>query len=37
MPDAEASILAAGEFVPAAASPLLERIRYHYHRSLPTA
>jgi MEDS: MEthanogen/methylotroph, DcmR Sensory domain len=37
MPDAEAAILAAREFVPAAASTLLERIRHHYQSSAPTA
>ena len=33
MPDAEAAILAATEFVPAAAPGLLERVRHHYHRA----
>ena len=31
MPDAQAAILAAHEFVPEAAATLLNRIRYHYH------
>jgi hypothetical protein len=32
MPDAQAAILAAHEFVPASAPPLLARIRHHYRR-----
>lgn len=31
MPDAEAAILAAREFVPSAADVLLDRVRHHYH------
>ena len=30
MPDAQAAILAAQEFVPEASAALLERVRYHY-------
>ena len=38
MPDAEAAILAATEFVPAATRSLLERVRHHYHSAAaPTA
>jgi hypothetical protein len=33
MPDAQAAILAAREFVPQAATALLERVRHHYHQS----
>ncbi len=36
MPDAQAAILAARVFVPAAAAELLDRVRHHY-RSLPAA
>jgi hypothetical protein len=37
MPDAQAAILAAHEFVPEAAAALLGRIRYHYHRTRAAA
>jgi hypothetical protein len=32
MPDAQAAILAAREFVPQVATALLERVRHHYHQ-----
>ena len=37
MPDAQAAILAAHEFVPEAAAALLDRIRHHYHRARTAA
>lgn len=37
MPDAQAAILAAREFVPEAVVALLDRARHHYHRLSPTA
>jgi MEDS: MEthanogen/methylotroph, DcmR Sensory domain len=37
MPDAQASILAAQEFVPEASAALLERVRHHYQSAAPAA